>query len=128
MTRLLAELSKRRSFSLEVDQRVEEQYNIAPWHQVDGDDEDGGGGDDGRDGVDGNDGPEIEGALKPSTLSPVGACRKVISPSQSNSLGSPSQFHRLQCPWTCQPSVAWFGARPCGKGDLELLLSEVIIS
>ena len=51
MTRLLAELSKRRSFSLEVDQRVEEQYNIAPWHQVDGDDEDGGGGDDGRDGV-----------------------------------------------------------------------------
>ncbi len=43
MTRLLAELSKRRSFSLEVDQRVEEQYNIAPWHQVDGDDEDGGG-------------------------------------------------------------------------------------
>ena len=61
MTRLLAELSKRRSFSLEVDQRVEEQYNIAPWHQVDGDDEDGGGGDDG------DDGPEIEGALKPST-------------------------------------------------------------
>ena len=34
MTRLMAELSKRRSYSLEVDQRLEEEYNLAPWHQV----------------------------------------------------------------------------------------------
>ena len=34
LTRLMAELSKRRSYSLEVDQRLEEQYNLAPWDQV----------------------------------------------------------------------------------------------
>ena len=35
LTRLMVELGRERGYRVEVDQRPEEQYNLAPWHQLD---------------------------------------------------------------------------------------------